>query len=42
MKSQVKKIAKKKMLSANLDEYVQFLSLLATNRGKMSNRLSQS
>jgi hypothetical protein len=42
MKSQVRKIAKKKMLSANLEEYVNFLSTLINNGNSTRGRISQS
>lgn len=41
MKRQVKNIAKKKMLTANLEEYVKFLSQVALNGTKGNRKLSQ-
>lgn len=41
MKPQVKNTAKKKMLTANLEEYVQFLSTIALKGSSISNKLSQ-
>lgn len=41
MKSKVRTIAKKKMLSANLEEYVQFLSTIALNNSNYNQKLSQ-
>lgn len=41
MKRQVKNIAKKKMLSANLEEYVKFLSQVALNGANGNRKLSQ-
>tara|TARA_B100000508_G_scaffold140085_2_gene140020 strand:- start:27217 stop:27381 length:165 start_codon:yes stop_codon:yes gene_type:complete len=41
MKRQVKNIAKKKMLTANLEEYVKFLSVVALKgNDSMNNKLS--
>jgi hypothetical protein len=41
MKRKVKTIAKKKMLTANLEEYVKFLTSIATNNNALGQKLSQ-
>ncbi len=41
MKRKVKTIAKKKMLTANLEDYVQFLTTIATKNSAFGQKFSQ-